>query len=69
MKSNDRRTAYWNIRNTAESTSRGTSITIKRREDKKIIKDILDMKEEFGSLPNLESTIIEQLNIQPGQGR
>lgn len=35
-----------------------------KEEDEEMIKDILDMKEEFGSLPNLESTIIEQLNMQ-----
>ncbi|EEB55880.1 putative membrane protein [Wolbachia endosymbiont of Culex quinquefasciatus JHB] len=29
-----------------------------------IIEDILDMQEEFESLQNLESTTIEQTNIQ-----
>lgn len=35
-----------------------------RKEDQQVIEDILDMQEEFESLQNLESTTIEQTNIQ-----
>ncbi|MFP3023056.1 MAG: hypothetical protein ACEY3K_09170 [Wolbachia sp.] len=35
-----------------------------RDEDQQVIEDILDMQEEFESLQNLESTTIEQTNIQ-----
>ncbi|WP_143689598.1 hypothetical protein [Wolbachia endosymbiont of Nilaparvata lugens] len=35
-----------------------------RDEDQQVIENILDMQEEFESLQNLESTTIEQTNIQ-----
>lgn len=40
-----------------------------KEEDEERMEDILDMEEEFGFLPSLESIIVEQLSMQSGQDK